>query len=464
MNAGEELLRRHGAVPSLGRTEADVAVAARPGVVLAEIGQQGCPPASGDLAPAEQRIEPRPLNALVLLVRLGLVGHLAQPNHILQAIAHPGRGGQPIAAGAPGLLIVGLHALWQISVGHEAHVRLVDAHAEGDGGDDDHPVVALKAVLMAPAHIAGQPRVIGQRVKARLGQLPRRLLDLAPRQAIDDARLVPMAVQKRLQVRARATLHLHPVANVGPVKAADEAPGLIEPQTGSDLPAGAHVRRGGKRHARHAGKVIGQYMQAQVVLTKVVPPLGDAMGLVNGNQRHIQSAQQFQGARLPAQQPLRRQVQQVEFATLQGALDLALLVKRHTGVEERRGHPELAQCLHLVLHQRNQWRDDDAHSPAQHRRNLVAQRLAAAGRHQHQRIPAIENGLDDLELSGAKRRVAVDAAQQRLGALGEIRVHERIIGRLRLRAEAAGALWALQKTPLQMLTICGYAAQFGNSK
>ena len=332
MDAGQELLRRHRAVPGLGRIEAAVAVAARPRVVLAKIGQQRRPSAGGDLAPAKQSVEPGPLNALMLLVRLGLIGHLPQPHHVLQAIAHPSIRGQPIAARPPGLLIVGLHALRQIHMGHEAHVRLVDAHAESDGGDDDHPVVALKTALVPLAHIAWQAGVIGQRIKARIHQLLRGLLHLAPREAIDNARLIPMAVQKRLQVHPGTALHLHPVANVGPVKAADEAHGLDERQAGGNLLPGAQVGGGGQRHARHAGEALREHVQPQVVLAKVVPPLGDAMRLIDGDERHVQAAQQLQGAGIAAQEPLRRQVQQVQFAASERPLNLPLFVKGHAGV------------------------------------------------------------------------------------------------------------------------------------
>ena len=50
--------------------------------------------------------------------------------------------GAPVAAGASGLLIVSFDALGQIEMRDEAHVRLVDAHAERDGGDDHHAVLA----------------------------------------------------------------------------------------------------------------------------------------------------------------------------------------------------------------------------------------------------------------------------------------------------------------------------------
>src|SRR5674476_1505125 len=52
-----------------------------------------------------------------------------------QAIGHPGAGRLAVAARAAGLLIIGLDALGQIEMRDEAHVRLVDAHAERDGGD-----------------------------------------------------------------------------------------------------------------------------------------------------------------------------------------------------------------------------------------------------------------------------------------------------------------------------------------
>jgi hypothetical protein len=46
------------------------------------------------------------------------------------------------------------------------------------------------------------------------------------------------------------------------------------------------------------------------------------------------------------------------------------------------------------------------------RRNLVAQRLAAAGRHQHQRVAACHQGVDDGRLLAAERGVAEDAVEQ----------------------------------------------------
>jgi hypothetical protein len=53
-------------------------------------------------------------------------------------------------------------------VGDEAHVGLVDAHAEGDGGHHHDAVLAQEAVLVAAAHVGVQAGVVGQGAHALL--------------------------------------------------------------------------------------------------------------------------------------------------------------------------------------------------------------------------------------------------------------------------------------------------------
>ena len=54
---------------------------------------------------------------------------------------------------------------------------------------------------------------------------------------------------------------------------------------------------------------------------------------------------------------------------------------------------------------------DDAGARPDQRRDLVAQRLAAAGRHEHERVAAADDVLDDLPLAAPERVVAEDPAQ-----------------------------------------------------
>ena len=90
------------------------------------------------VAQAQHGIQAMLLGAFVFFAALRGRHHLAQFDDILQAVDHPGVGRLAIAPGATGFLVVGLHGLGHIQVRDEAHVRFVDAHAKGDGGDDDH--------------------------------------------------------------------------------------------------------------------------------------------------------------------------------------------------------------------------------------------------------------------------------------------------------------------------------------
>ena len=155
-----------------------------------------------------------------------------------------------------------------------------------------------------------------------------------------------------------------------------------------------------------------QHRQAQVVGPEVVTPLGHAVRLIDGEQRHRAAVEQPQGGLGP--QPLRRQVEQVELAVQEGVLDPAALVGILRGVEEAGPHAEHGQRVHLVLHERDQRRDDHAGALAHQRGDLVAQRLAAAGRHQRDRVAAGADMLDDLLLLAAEG-VVTEHAVQHLG-------------------------------------------------
>ena len=133
------------------------------------------------------------------------------------------------------------------------------------------------------------------------------------------------------------------------------------------------------------------------------------MRLVDGEQRDRAAVEQPERGLRP--QPLRRQVEQVELPGEEGRLDLAALARLLGGVEEPGPHAERRQRVDLVLHERDQRRDDHADAAPHQRRDLVAQRLAAAGRHEHERVAAGDDVLDDLLLAAAERVVAEDPLQ-----------------------------------------------------
>ncbi len=173
------------------------------------------------------------------------------------------------------------------------------------------------------------------------------------------------------------------------------------------------------------GEPLGENLELAVFGTEVVAPLGDAVRLVDGEQRQLRAREQRQRPLL--QQPLGRDIEDIEAARGDAAFERRLLAIVERRVEERGPDADLGQRLHLVLHQRDQRRDDDAGAGSNESRDLVAQRLAAAGRHQRQRIAAGDHGGDDVGLMRAELPEPEHVGQHLLRAIGA-RAVERDIG------------------------------------
>ena len=98
--------------------------------------------------------------ALVRVFGFALVDEAALGDDVLQAPRHPRFGGLAVAAGAAGFLVVAFDRARQIDVRDEAHVGLVDAHAEREGGDHDDAVLAQEFFLMAAARVVVHAAVV----------------------------------------------------------------------------------------------------------------------------------------------------------------------------------------------------------------------------------------------------------------------------------------------------------------
>ena len=72
-----------------------------------------------------------------------------------------GARGLAVASGAADLLVVGFDAAGKRGVDDGADVGFVDAHAEGDGGDDDLELAGEEVALDAFAHAGFETGVIG---------------------------------------------------------------------------------------------------------------------------------------------------------------------------------------------------------------------------------------------------------------------------------------------------------------
>ena len=98
---------------------------------------------------------------------------------------------------------------------------------------------------------------------------------------------------------------------------------------------------------------------------------------------------------------------------MQAAETRAGFLGAERGIQKRGGDAAGLEGVDLVLHQRDEWRDDDGQALPHERRQLVAQRLAAARGHDRQHVFAREDGSQRILLSGPEGGIAIDARQRR---------------------------------------------------
>ena len=257
--------------------------------------------------------------------------------------------------------------------------------------------------------------MIGHRVDALVAQELSGFFDAGPRQAVDHAGFaLVIGLDHVQQLLAHLVLFDDAVADVGAVEAGNEVARVVQRQALGDLAARVGGGGGGERDARHVGPALVQHRQAQVFGTEVVTPLGHAVGLVDGEQRDAAAFQQLQAA--VGQQAFGRHVQQVQLAGQEGLLDVAGDPPLLGGIQEGRANAQFGQGVDLVLHQRDQRRYDNAGTFAHQRGNLVTERLAAAGRHEDQRVAAVDHLFDNGLLVAAEGFVTENALQHAEGA------------------------------------------------
>ncbi len=190
----------------------------------------------------------------------------------------------------------------------------------------------------------------------------------------------------------------------------------------ADRPRGLRCRRGGHSEERRIAELGEPSTDEEVVRAEVVPPHAHAVHLVHDDESDPDRAQRLDEARLP--KPLRRRVDE----PLPPGRDLGEprsgLLRRKRRVHERRGRRHRrGQLVDLVLHQRDQRREDEGRLGAQHRRELVRERLAGTGRHQCERVATFDGSANDLFLTGTKRVEAEELAEgeRQIGQAGEYR-------------------------------------------
>ena len=170
----------------------------------------------------------------------------------------------------------------------------------------------------------------------------------------------PTPLQKLVQLPLDVVLRPHGVAQVRAVEARHEHLGALEVELLHDVPPHPLRRRRRQRQQRRLRKQLAELPQVPVVRPELVPPLRDAVCLVDGDQAHPQPAQE---APKPLDsQPLRRDVEYLDESLSDLPHHPLDVPQRKGAVDEPRRDAIRVQPVHLVLHQRDQRRDNQRHA------------------------------------------------------------------------------------------------------
>ena len=312
--------------------------------------------------------------------------------------------GPAVAARPARLLVVGLEAAGQVVVDHEADVGLVDPHAEGGGGHDDLRPALHERLLGRAAVVGEHPGVVGGGAPARLGgdRLGHFLRSLSGRGVNDPAAgCLAEKLDQHVDLLAIASRGPDLVEEVGPGEPGDEDPRPIQVELLDDVAAHGVGGRGRQRDRGRLAQHPAEVSEAGVVGPEVVPPLADAVGLVDRQQLQPHRPDRLQEA--AAAKAFGHDVDQLVLACRHPVQARAQLGHRERAVDQRHRQPQGLELIDLVLHQGDQRRDHQRQAIEHQGGQLVAKALAAAGGHHAQTVLAGQNGRDDLFLPGAER-------------------------------------------------------------
>ena len=104
--------------------------------------------------------------------------------------------------------------------------------------------------------------------------------------------------------------------------------------------------------------------------------------------------------------PFRCQIQQLEPLLIEVLNHAAFFEPGEAGVKRRRRDLPLLHAGYLILHERDERRNDEGQPGQESRGQLIAERFTLAGRHDRHRISPGQYGANDLLLARPKLRKA----------------------------------------------------------
>ena len=152
------------------------------------------------------------------------------------------------------------------------------------------------------------------------------------------------------------------------------------------------------------------FAEGAVVGAEVMSPGADAVGFVDGDERGLAAGEHLGEA--GDAEALGRDEEEVEGAVEVVAAGLAGVVSRKAGVDAADAEAVGGELGGLVVHERDERRDDQRGAPASDGGKLVAEGLAGAGGHDQENVAAVGGGAADGFLVGAEGGEAEGVLEQ----------------------------------------------------
>jgi hypothetical protein len=280
-----------------------------------------------------------------------------------------------------------------------ADVGLVDAHTEGDGGDDDFDGALEELLLDALAGGGVESGMIGGGGEAVV-ELKGELIGSFARRGVDDGGASFGGVE--VSGDQGGTLGLRELddfdSEVVAAESMNEERGLVEAELVDDvlLDGGG----GGSGESDDGGGTQeGQGVtEGAVVGAEIVTPAGDAVGFVDGDEGGCAAGEHFGEA--GDAETLGSDEEELELAVEIVATDLAGVVPRESGVDAGDAQAVGGELRGLVFHEGDEGADDEggaegAGAGAGNGGELIAEALAGAGGHDEEDVAALGEGAAD---------------------------------------------------------------------
>ena len=325
----------------------------------------------------------------------------------------------PVPPRAARLLEIRLQRFGSVHVHHEAHVGLVDTHAESIGGHHHLTPSGHPELLAMVALARVEPGVIICRRHSRLLQEPDHMLRAAAAAHVDDA-CPPYPPHYSQQAAELVAVVQNHVCQVFAHETRLEPAAVVHQQFRTDILGHPWRSRCREGNDRCCGVILAYVGNLKIRRTEIVAPLRNAVRLVHGNHAHLHVPEMLY--ELPLPQAFGRHIEKLQRPADSVGQHVRHLFTLHARHNARGLELAVVQLLHLVFHEGYQRRHHQAHPLAHQRWQLVAERLAATSRKQGQRVVALHHGFYDFLLQGAERIVAPMLFQKFV-----FLVHQRII-------------------------------------